>query len=227
MYKFSIFNSRIPLSDKTDLLYNALSDRFMLIKKNIQTNDFANIPENSNLYNELIEGGFAVDNDKNEIEAVKSLSNNIINDEELFHLIINPTLSCNFKCWYCYETDKPKEFMDGNLIHKVKLFIKKQAQERKFLQISFFGGEPLLGHKHIVKPLIEFAKEITAQTGCKLSVGFTTNGFLINDSLISFWSKNNVTRIQITLDGNKELHNRTRFPYASCDTYSVIIQNYC
>lgn len=225
MYKFSIFNSRISLSEKTDLLYNALSDRFMLIKKDIQTNDFTNITESSDLHKELVQGGFAVDINKDEIEAVKSLSNKIINDESLFYLIINPTLSCNFKCWYCYETNKPKEFMDESLIHKVKLFIHTQAEKRKSLQISFFGGEPLLGHEHIVKPLMEYAKAVTTQTGCKLSVGFTTNGFLINDSLISFWTENNVTCVQITLDGNKELHNNTRFPFIGCDTYSVIIQN--
>lgn len=54
-----------------------------------------------------------------------------------------------------------------------------------------------------------------------------TNGYLINDDTISFFKDSELNHIQITLDGCRENHNRTRFlKHDKSGTYDIILKKY-
>lgn len=224
-YKLSQFNSIVPITDSVDVVYNAYSGRFMLLRKGVINQSIDELVKNRGLLEDLIEGGFVVGKSMDEIERVKKLSRKIDEDDSKFNLIINPTLNCNFKCWYCYETKKIKSLMTAKVFQNVKLLIQSKASLYPVFHLSFFGGEPLLGYKKIVKPLIEYTNKVCSISETELMVSFTSNGYLITRDMVQFFKDNHVKHFQITLDGNKDLHNKTRYQSRGSDSYSKIIEN--
>lgn len=224
-YKFSLFNSIISVGDKTDVLYNAFSDRFMLVRKGLIQGRLLESVKRTELIDNLIEGGFIVEKTLDEVEAVKQLSQRVDENEEMFNLIINPTLNCNFNCWYCYEAKTTLDMMSERILNRVKKFIQRTAAKCSSFHISFFGGEPLLGYQKVVKPLIIYANEVCKDSGTELSISFTSNGYLLTEEMILFFKENRVFNFQITLDGNRKLHNQTRCLKNGSGSYSKIIQN--
>lgn len=96
--------------------------------------------------------------------------------------------------------------------------------EADTLDISFFGGEPLLEFSKIVQPLINYAEEVTARYEKRISFSFTTNGFLLTPEMIEFLAGHNVKFMQITLDGGRDSHNKTRISKTK-DSFGTIISN--
>lgn len=225
--KYSIYNSLIKLSEKTSLLYNSLSDNFLLFKNSICFNgNIESIKEkNPNLWNLMVRGDFMVEESKDELEVVKIIRNNVDLNNSFFHLIINPTLSCNFKCWYCYETHLKKSVMDEGTVNNTIKLISNISKNVSNLSLGFFGGEPLLYYEKVVKPLIIHASECCRKSNSKLSISFTTNGYLINNEMVDFFKKYLVSSFQITLDGGKEEHDKTRYPSVGKGSYLTIINN--
>lgn len=224
-YKLSQFNSIIAVTDKIDVAYNAYSNRFMLLHKGVMKGRLEDMADKKELVENLIEGGFVIDKSINEVELVKELSQKVDSNNENFNLIINPTLNCNFKCWYCYETKKNKQLMSVDTLQNVKRFIQNTVPLYPSFHLSFFGGEPLLGYKKVVKPLMEYTSTVCKAHDTKLIVSFTSNGYLITYDMVHFFKGNSVENFQITLDGNKELHNQTRYQRKGNDSYSRIVDN--
>lgn len=224
-YKLSQFNSIISISDTIDVIYNAYSNRFMLLRKGVMKEHLKEMFDNKDLMDNLIKGGFVVDRFIDEVEQVKKLSKEVDGNNAQYNLIINPTLNCNFKCWYCYESKTNKAIMPLSVLQNVNKFIENTIPLYAGFHLSFFGGEPLLGYKKIVKPLIEYANTLCKANGTNLTVSFTSNGYLIRRDMMQFFKDNHVSNFQITLDGNKDLHNQTRYQKEGDDSYSTIMNN--
>ena len=99
---------------------------------------------------QLKANGFVVEDSVDEARDYISYTRNVQNDTSAAHLIINPTINCNFSCWYCYE-QHTKSKMDEETINRVKRLIYRIMTEKRPLQFSFFGGEPLLYYKQVMK----------------------------------------------------------------------------
>lgn len=117
--------------------------------------------------------------------------------------------------------------MTPELIDKIILHIETKYQLDKFqrLQLMFFGGEPLLKIA-TVKKLLSRVKELANQNEFQLDIHFTTNGTIIPNSFLSFLKDYRVS-FQITLDGVKNTHNKSRIYKASgaAGSYDTIIRN--
>lgn len=59
------------------------------------------------------------------------------------HLILFPTEKCNFRCTYCYE-DFEIGKMSPEIVQAIKTLLSHRASSLSRLEISWFGGEPLL-----------------------------------------------------------------------------------
>jgi uncharacterized protein len=143
-----------------------------------------------------------------------------------YHFIINPTLNCNFSCWYCYETHNKKK-MNKETIQNLIKFIGKLVEKEKIsnLKIDWFGGEPLLCFESVMKPVCIEVKKLCEQHHVFLHMSITTNGFFLKENMISFFKEYNFRGFQITIDGNKELHDKTRFLSDKSGSYDVIVRN--
>lgn len=231
--KYSIYNSILPLTKISSMIYNASSDKFIVFKKELESL-LAKNPEEVqkkalDLYTKLKDGGFVVDDDTDEVADMISLGLRLCNNESSYRLIINPTTNCNFRCWYCYENHSPHAKMDSCTVDKVKRMIVRITGNEKIncIELSFFGGEPLLYYRDTVEPIIDAIRiEHEKNKNFTYNIHFTSNGYLINDYIIQHLIKDRVqTTFQITLDGGREQHNRVRFPTSGKGSYDRIINN--
>lgn len=227
--KFSCYNSYIKLTEKTTLIYNALSNIFLLLNNRNQigiSNDIDHIRlHNTKLWKALIEGEFIIDSTVDELKKVKDLRSKVDLSQYFYYLIINPTLSCNFKCWYCYETHLPNSRMSQDTLNHTMKLISNTVPKFPTFTLGFFGGEPLLYFEKIVKPIIIHTVNCCKQNNVPYSITFTTNGYLIDHEMVAFFKEYNIQSLQITLDGGKEEHNQTRYPAIGIDSYSKILSN--
>lgn len=142
---------------------------------------------------------------------------------KILELIILPTEQCNFRCVYCYE-DFSIGKMGAETIQGIKNLILKRVENLKVLSFSWFGGEPLLEQK-IIFELLQFAKEQCDLHGVHFSGGFTTNGYKLNPTLLKKLVYYGQTGYQISLDGYKEEHDKTRVLRSGKETFNKIWQN--
>lgn len=222
MSKFSQYNIRVPLSDKSDILYNALSDRFIAIKHDLQLQNVADLPESLAIM--LQENGMLISDDTDERSKAIDLWVKESSSSRALTVIVNPTLRCNFNCWYCYEDHTNAPVMSPDTLEKVKNLIASSLPADGVIQLSFFGGEPLLEFNRIVAPLITYCEQMASHTDAEIQYSFTTNGFLLTKEMISFLSSHNVKFMQITLDGGRNSHNKTRIS-PSKDSFETITSN--
>lgn len=234
--KFSQFNNTVPYKDKI-VLYNAFSNNFLLVEPLLRDLLEAAKAENNaegianyhpQFYTALQAKGFLVDETLDEIAAVKEYSARIDSNANRYHLIINPTMNCNFKCWYCYESHIKDSKMTEPTMDNVKKHISNVVLNQpglKYFHLDWFGGEPLLFFDKVIDPVMEYAAAICREHGITFTSSFTTNGFLINERMIQRFKLYNVKAFQITLDGNREMHNTVRFVNAKRGSYDEIVAN--
>lgn len=227
--KLSLWNSYIQFDKNYTLIYNSNYDKFLLLKDFLVVNRIKNdrldlIPPE--VIKDLISCGMLVGKNVDEPSLLENTIKTVDENQSVFNLIINPTLNCNFKCWYCYEEHKAQSRMTDSSIIAVKKLIDRIASNSKLeiLNLSFFGGEPLLQFDRVVVPIIEYASEICSNNSVRLNVQFTTNGALINNKILSFLREFN-TSFQITLDGGKYFHDKTRFFNSGKPSYDIIVDN--
>ena len=151
------------------------------------------------------------------------------NDPSKFGIIVNPTLDCNLRCWYCYETHQSGSMMKPAVIESVKKLIDDKVSDDRMtkLSLSFFGGEPLLGWSKVVIPLLDYAVKVCRNRSIYFSTGFTTNGVLLSDQKFNELSDLglNNTSFQISFDGNRVLHDSSRVGISKQPTYDKIMRN--
>lgn len=233
--KFSMYNLFLPFERKM-LAYNSVNDKFMLLEYALYDLLQAAINESNPIglqeihpdyFNALLQNGFIVDKEKDEYAEIREIIINTDQDESFFNIIINPTMNCNFKCWYCYENHIKSSKMSEDIINKVyKLIDNVTSKEKtKNLYLSWFGGEPLLYFDKVMIPILEYANRKTIEKNIGFESDITTNGYLINQKMIDNFIKYNITHNQITLDGHRDLHNTVRNVNEKRGSYDEIINN--
>lgn len=126
----------------------------------------------------------------------------------LQELIILPTEKCNFRCTYCYE-----DFLIGKMppaIERgVKALIDRRSDSLDRLEISWFGGEPLLA-ADVVLRIARHSHKRSEEFGFELRGGLTTNGYLLTRDLAEELLTLKQNFFQISLDGWRSGHDATR-----------------
>ncbi len=126
-----------------------------------------------------------------------------------FFIQWDSTNNCNLKCSHCYhnyensDSSQKNNLMDFNEIKNMIDDLEDLTQKWNFsprFQIS--GGEPLMR-----KDLMEIL-DYTSSLGMETNI--LTNGTLISKNKAKELSQRGVKRIQISIDGKKETHNKIR-----------------
>lgn len=227
--KKSKFTSRIALSDSRTLYFGALKDMYVVVEKemdeHIESGDFSNLP--AKVSDDLAEAGITVDDDFDEDSELIRLIDEIDGSTDCLQITVNPTINCNFRCWYCYEGHVAGSKMDTAVMESVVAYLQRYLSEnpstRQF-NLSFFGGEPLLYFKDNVRPLIEMCDEVCKSHSVGMTVHFTTNGYLLRPDAVDFLSRYD-SSFQITLDGGREFHDKTRCSTSGEGSFDTIIGN--
>lgn len=139
-------------------------------------------------------------------------------------LAIMPTEKCNLRCTYCYEKFE-KGRAPGWVVSAAEKYIDNMCRKLDTFSLSWFGGEPLL-QKGIIDRLSSVFRDSQKRHGIEGSLSITTNGVLIDDDYIDQFNRHALDVIQISLDGPKIFHDRSRLPMGSFfSTYDQIYRN--
>lgn len=220
--KSSLYNTFIKVTKDSTVIYNALVDKTIICKGDINAKNILYM--STNMLIKLENEGFIVPEDKNEYQFYVSEARKAEDDNCSFHLLVNPTLNCNFKCWYCYESHIPSQ-MSEDIIERVKKLIDMLYDQGRNLTISFFGGEPMLYYNQVMIPILRHAYTESKRKSCEFNANMTSNGYLLNFDRVKDLLSYNFTGAQITLDGDREIHNSVRFHKAGADTFTKIVKN--
>lgn len=152
---------------------------------------------------------------------VSHLENNI------HMLILQVTQGCNLRCDYCgfsglynNRVHAPKS-MNFETAKRAIDWVLSRSADSPFFSFAFFGGEPLL-ELPLIKKCVEYIKQQAIDREIILAI--TTNGTLLTPEVYEYLNKNNFL-ITISLDGPKEIHDRSRkFPNGN-GSYDVIMDN--
>jgi uncharacterized protein len=96
--------------------------------------------------------------------------------------------------------------------------------EPKRLTLTFFGGEPLL-NMPVVYDQAERAWAACQARGVALSLGIITNGLLLTEEVVDRLLPYGLGYVKVTLDGDRETHNRMRPLRGGQGTFDRIIAN--
>lgn len=138
-------------------------------------------------------------------------------------LILMPTEQCNFRCVYCYENFSIGR-MAPDVISGVKKLLADRASDLKRLDLSWFGGEPLVA-SDVVIDISKYASELASSHGIVMTGMVTTNGWFLTPEIAAILERYNITNYQITLDGMPDVHDRSRIQRNGHGTFDRIWAN--
>ncbi len=144
-------------------------------------------------------------------------------DNKRLHLIIMPTEKCNFRCTYCYE-DFENGKMSRDVVDGIKSLILFRAPDLNTLEIGWFGGEPLLNLK-LVEEISEFSKDVMQSSKGYFISSMSTNGYLLDLKSAESLTNKGVSAFQISIDGDRLTHDRSRILASGSGTFDKIWRN--
>lgn len=222
----SRYNSLLRDSKENCILYNSRTNSLLkipeefysLLKKNTDLEEIDPDTKSLCMQHKIF---VKQEEDETYYRMKKVEANSLSYSSKSLCLTILPTSHCNFCCEYCFETNKTKSVMSDQTIDDLIRFINDYPNNTD-LQITWFGGEPLLGQKQIRTIL----SRIKTETHVKLkSHTIVTNGYCLNNHALQIFKEHPLDRIQITIDGTKEHHDQTRILKNGKGTFDVIINN--
>lgn len=161
------------------------------------------------LLREFYAAGFFVPEDVDEfskLQAYKKVYRKFVIKESGLGLTIATTTKCNARCAYCFENGEGRADMAPGVEEKIIEFVDNHIGENKELDITWFGGEPLLNTGLIDRLSSYFlAKEY------KLNARIVTNGSLLTEKMLKeSFPKWHIRNMQVTLDGTAENYARIK-----------------
>ena len=181
-------------------------------------------------YEQLCRTQCLVSDDADEAEDLVARWKAQDDDPSHFGITVNPTLACNLRCWYCYEEHRAGTVISDATREAIcRLIAARTADERlRSLNVSFFGGEPLLSFRKAVLPILQYAAEACAPRQVRFYSNFTTNGVLLTDEVLEALDALPLAKpatFQITFDGNRNWHDNVRYGANRESTYDVILSH--
>ena len=152
-----------------------------------------------------------------------------VDSSKITKFTIEMTQQCNLRCSYCCFSGNYRDLRTHNskeisyeTLNKVVEFIRihsdKDASE---ITICFYGGEALLVRKKIDWLIRELRKEY----GDKIVFSLSTNGLLLTEQVVEWICIFDKFLVNITIDGDKMMHDKYRRHISGNGSYDVIIKN--
>jgi len=235
----SMFNVQVPLPERNEVfLMNTFSDAQLLVTPDvtglldrIRKGENAFDTEERETIESLVENGFLVDSRESEQQALGEYFTNLREDSDQLRVTILTTLQCNFACDYCIQGDhgdynKTASKMSLETAERLVGWIEDRldvVQPKKFV-LSFFGGEPLL-NLPVMYLISERAHAMARARGVQILINIITNGLLLTPDVVARLLPYGLNGVKITLDGDRETHDRMRPLRGRQGTFDKILEN--
>lgn len=168
--------------------------------------------------------GFVMD-DKADEDALLKQKFESLRCHDLYHALILPTYQCNLRCWYCIQHHQ-EMWMDDETVAAIKRRIELKLNDDKIrqLNISWFGGEPLMAYDRLLE-ITQFAQKTAADLNKVFSASITTNGTLLTRERIDALEDAGITSYQISIDGNRKAHNKVKVLPDGASAFDRALEN--
>ena len=234
-----MFNVRAPIDATGDMfLMNTFTDAQLIVSPDVielldrsSGDPSARSETESAALAMLAEHGFLVTDRETERQALETFFRDVREDASTLKLTVLTTLQCNFACDYCIQGDhgeynKNAAKMSPEMAERVALWTEARldAVRPSRLVLTFFGGEPLL-NVPVMYSLSERLHAACGARGVTLLINIITNGLLLTRELVERLNPLGLNGIKITLDGDRETHNRMRPLRGGQGTFDRIVAN--
>ena len=226
-YKVSKYNIVKEDNDKI-IVYNSYTKASLFLEKGSDTKAFEDIKEFNKLDEDtkkvLIDNGFIIDKNRDELLEIKYMYEKRYYNESTLNIVLVPSLSCNFACPYCFEKDlKCGKENVKDYFETLKKFGTKSFANYRSVHLSLFGGEPLLCAKEFIE-FLDWVKKDSAKKGYEYFTTAVTNGSLLTKEILKSLLDHNLKLMQITIDSDKETHDKTRRFRNGAPSFDVLIE---
>jgi uncharacterized protein len=202
------------------VLYNVLSDRYIGVDgatlQAVGRWHQGHVPETADEVETsalLLEEGFLVDDRPADDRALRAhLEAAAEGIPGTMYLTLMPTLACNLACTYCFQKDSPAfNRMSGETEGRTLEWILERVDESacRKLVVHYFGGEPLTRKDYVLRTAEALSASMRARGG-EFAWEITTNGINLDVPFAKALSGFGTGAIKVTLDGDKETHDRHR-----------------
>lgn len=155
-----------------------------------------------------------------EEEYFKTLSS------DMCQLMIGITERCNMRCKYCiysghYENERKhseRNISSDKLKKAIDYFYSISKNKNKIF--NFYGGEPFVKFDAI-KGSVDYINSIDSSARFYI----TTNGTLLSDDIITWFSNNKNVTLYVSLAGTPQTHDELRVFKNELPTFSIIKNN--
>jgi len=238
-YKQSFYNHLIAHENGQWFLFNTNSLALALLsseqKETIQ-NIFATLGQqaldnttSNTLLSSLINNGYLIPVENDEKIVISDRQRQARQEKNVLNFTLAPTLGCNFNCPYCFEAESIRadfkvmsEDTQQHIVNYARSYI--QANQSKFLRVTWFGGEPLLAMSTIVN-LTRYFFTYANQYKLHYASNIVTNGYKLTPTNIELLRICKIFNVQITIDGPEHIHNERRVAKNGKETYKILIRN--
>ena len=142
-------------------------------------------------------------------------------------ICLNVVHDCNLSCSYCFAAQgrfggKP-EIMSKAVARAAVDFLIRSSARRRFLDLDFFGGEPLLAFD-VIEDTMRYAREKGKQYDKEFRFTLTTNCVLLTPEIATYLARENISLI-LSIDGRPEVHDRMRVFRGGQPSHAVVLAN--
>jgi uncharacterized protein len=237
----SAFNVQVPLPNGDVFLMNTLTDAQLVVSHDaaglLVRPDAARASmsrcqdDELDAWSAFAEFGFLVPDLATEHEALLRQFSAFREDASQLRITVLTTLQCNFSCEYCYQGDRgdtsqPGQSMSLDTATDVAVWVARQVDtvRPERLVLTFFGGEPLL-NTTAMYALAGACQRIARARGIDQRINIITNGLLLSPDIVNRMLPLGLNGIKVTLDGDRETHDRVRPARGGQGTFDRIIDN--
>jgi uncharacterized protein len=235
----SIFNLRVPLPEQDEVfLMNTITDAQIVVSSDVAAlldrlpvDGVARSDAERDALGVLWENGFLVDSHEADRQRLDVYLSDVKSNTAELNVTVLTTLQCNFACDYCFQgdhgdynerADKMSLATAGQVGDWIERELDRVRPER--LVLTFFGGEPLL-NLPVMYALTERLARATESRGVRNVVNIITNGLLLTADVVDRMAPFGLNGIKITLDGDRDTHNRMRPLRGGQGTFDRIVEN--
>jgi uncharacterized protein len=239
----SMFNLRVPLAARDEVfLMNTLTDAQLVVSPDVAalldraaggnpSGPFGPTDDEREALTLLTENGFLVDDRATDRRGLDEYLTGVKSNTDELNVTLLTTLQCNFACDYCFQGDhgdynKHADKMSPETAVRVAEWFEREldrVRPKKFV-LTFFGGEPLL-NLPVMYALAERAWHAARARGLEIYVNIITNGLLLTPEVVDRMLPFGLNGIKITLDGDRDTHNRMRPLRGGQGTFDRIVEN--
>ena len=234
-YRLSAYDIPVRLADGSALLFNARTRSLILLSPE-EAEAYHALRDGAGdgfepgavadrlLLQALLGGGHAVGAGVDELALVRQSYEAARAAPNSLTLTIAPTMACNFACGYCFQgLAKPTKKMTREVQDAIIAFVKAK-KDLKSLSVVWYGGEPLMGKDSIFR-LSDLLIAHCDKHKIGYSAGIVSNAWFLDGEMAAQLYARRVKWVQVTIDGDRDTHDRMRPLTSDGRTFDRILDN--